>query len=81
MLFSFFRNQPGIDPGHPGAMYPEDVIRNTIGHVGSTISVVTEVLFIYHSLLSLHLYAIYYIYNRHILYIQYILHIKYIIHI
>ena len=42
---------------------------------------VNEVLFIYHSLLTLHIYAIYKIYNMHIRYIQYILHIRYIVHI
>ena len=80
MLF-FVRTQPGIEPGHPRALYPDDVICNTIGHVGSTIYVVNEVLLIYHSLLTLHIYAIYKIYNMHIRYIQYILHIRYIIHI
>ena len=80
-FFSFFRTQPGIEPGHPRSLYPDDVIHNTIGHVGSTIYVVNEVLFIYHSLLTLHRYAIYKIYNMHIRYMQYILHIKYIIHI
>ena len=70
MLFSFFRTQPGIEPGNPRTFYPDDVIRNTIGHVVSTIYVVNEVLFIYHSLLTLHIYAIYKIYNVHIRYIQ-----------
>ena len=65
-LVSFFRTQPGIEPRHPRTLYPNDVIRNTIGHVGSTIYVVNEVLFIYHSLLTLHVYAIYKIYNVHI---------------
>ena len=59
MLYFLFRTQPGIEPGHPRTLYPDDVIRNTIGHVGSTIYVVNEVLFIYHSLLTLHIYAIY----------------------
>ena len=80
-FFSLFRTQPFIEPGHPRTLYPDDVIRNTIGHVGTTIYVVNEVLFIYHSLLTLHIYAIYKIYNMHIRYIQYILHIRYIIHI
>ena len=80
-FLSFFRTLPGIEPGHPRALYPDHVIRNAIGHVGSTIYVVNEVLFIYHSLLTLHIYAIYKIYNIHIRYIQYILHIRYIIHI
>ena len=81
MLFSFFSTQLGIERRHPRTLYPEDVFRNTIGHVGSTIYVVNEVLFIYHSLLTIYIYAIYKIYNMHIRYIQYILHIRYIIHI
>ena len=72
--------QPGIEPGHPHTFYPDDVIR-TIGHEGHPIYVVNEVLFIYHSLLTLHTYVIYKIYNMHIRYIQYILYIRYIIHI
>ena len=40
---------------------------------------VNEVLFIYHSLLTPHIYAIYKIYNMHIRYIQYILDIRNII--
>ena len=81
ILFSFFRTQPGIEPGHPRTLYPDDVIRNTISYLGSTIYVVNEFLFVYHSLLTLHIYAIYKIYNMHIRYIQYILHLRYIIHI
>ena len=81
MLFSLFRPQLGIERGHPSTLYPEDVIRNTIGHVGSTIYVVNEVLFIYHSLLTLYIYAIYKINYMHLRYIQYILHIRYIIDI
>ena len=80
-LFSFLRTQPGIVQRQPRTLYPDHVIRKTIGHVGSTIYVVNEVLFIYHSLLTLHIYAIYKIYNRHIRYIQYLLHMRYIIHI
>ena len=80
-FFSFFKTQRGIEPGHPRTLYTNDDFRYTIGHVGSTIYVVNEVLFIYHSLLTLHIYAIYKIYNMHIRYIQYILHIRYIIHI
>ena len=80
-IFYFFRTLPGIEPGLPSTLYPEDVIRNTIGHVGSTIYVVNEVLFIYRSLLTLYIYAIYKIFNMHIRYIQYILHIRCIIHI
>ena len=51
---------------------PDDVNRITIGPVGLPIYVVNEVLFIYHTLLTLHIYVIYKIYNihtRHILYI------------
>ena len=59
MLFSFFMTQTGIEPGHPRTLYPDDVIRNTIGHVGYPIYVVNEVLFIYHTLLTFHIYAIY----------------------
>ena len=70
-----------MEPGHPRTFYPDNVFRNTMGHVASIIYVVNEVLFIYHSLLTLHIYAIYKIYNMHIRYIQYLLHIRYIIHI
>ena len=80
-FFSFFRTQPGIEPGHPSTWYPEDIIHNTIGHGDSTRYVPNEVLFIYHSLLTLHIYAIYKIYDMPIRYIQYILYIRYIIHI
>ena len=80
MLFSFFRTQLGIEPGYPRTLYQDDVIRNIVGHVGHSIFVVNEVLFVNHSLLTLHIYAIYKIYNMHIRYIQYILHIRYIIH-
>ena len=80
-FFSIFRTQPGIEQGHPRTLYPDDVISNTIGHVASTKYVVNEVLFIYHSLLTLHIYAIYKIYDMDIRYIQYILHIRYLIHI
>ena len=62
-FFSFFRTQPGIELGHPRTLYPDDVIRNTIGHVGYPIYVVNGVLFTYLTLLTLHIYAIYiYIY-------------------
>ena len=71
--------QPGIELRYPRTLYPENVIRNTNGHVGHPIYVVNEVLFIYHSLLTLHIYAIYKIYNMHIRYLQYILYIRYII--
>ena len=73
--FFFYRTQLGIEPGLPSTLYLEDIIRNTIGHVGFTIYVANEVLFIYHSLLILHIYAIYKMYNMHIRYIQYILDI------
>ena len=62
MYAFFFRTQPGIEPGHPNTLYPEDIFRYTIGHVGPPIYVVNEVLFIYHSLLTQHIYAIYKIY-------------------
>ena len=75
--FFFFQvTQPGIEPGHPRTLYPDDVIRNTIGHVGHPIYVINEVLLIYHSLLTLHIYVIYEIYNMHIRYKQYISHIR-----
>ena len=74
--FFFFQvTQQSIELGHPRTLYPDDGIRNTIGNVGHAIYVVNEVLFIYHSLLTLHIYVIYKIYNIHIRYIQYILHI------
>ena len=71
-FFSFFGNQPGIEPGHHRTLYPDDVIRNTIGHVDHPIYVVNEVLFIYHTLLTLHIYVIYKIYKMHI---RHIIHI------
>ena len=58
-LFSFLTTQPGIEPGHPRTLNQDDVICKTIGHVGSTIYVVNEVLLIYHSLLTVYIYAIY----------------------
>ena len=62
-FFPIFRTLTGIEPGHPRTLFPDDVIRNTIGHVIHQIYVVNEVLFIYHTLLTLHIYAIYiYIY-------------------
>ena len=54
-LFSFFRTQTGIESGHPRTSYPDDVIRNTIGHMGHPLYVVNEVLFIDHLLLTLHM--------------------------
>ena len=81
-FFPIFRTLPGNEPGHPRTLFPDDVIRNTIGHVGHPIYVVNEVLFICHTLMTLHIYAIYiYIYYMHIRYIQYILHIRYIVYI
>ena len=61
--FSFQVTQPGIDPGHPSMLSPDDVIHQIICHVGLPIYVVNEVLFIYHTLLALHIYAIYTIYK------------------
>ena len=58
-FFSFLRTQSGIEPGHPRTLYPHNVIPKTIGLMGSKIYVVNEVLFIYHSLLTVHIYAIY----------------------
>ena len=81
MLFSFFGTQPGIEQGYPRSLYPDDDIRNTIGLEGSTKYILNEVLFIYHSLLTLHIYAIYKICNMQIRYIEYILNIRYIIHL
>ena len=81
-FFSFFRPQPGIEPGHPRTLYPDDVVRKTIGHVGSTIYVVNEVLFIYHSPLILLIYAIYiyilYAYKIYTIYITYKIYNTYI---
>ena len=58
IFFPFFRTQPGIEPEYPRPLYPDDVIRNPIIHVVSAIYVLNEVLIIYHSLLTLHIYAI-----------------------
>ena len=82
-MYAFFllKAQPGIEPGHPRTLCPDDIIHNTIGHLDSTMNIINEVLFIYHSHLTLHIYAIYKIYNMHIRFIQYILHIRYIINI
>ena len=45
--FFFFQvTQPGIEPGYPRTLHPEDVIRKIIGHVGHPIYDVNEVLFI-----------------------------------
>ena len=69
----FFQvTKPGFVPGHPCTLYPDDAICNTIGHVGLSKYVVNEVLFIYHTLLTLHIYVIYDIYNIHKRYILYI---------
>ena len=65
-IFFFFQlSKPGIEPGHPRTLYPDDVNRNTIGHVGPPIYDVNEVLFIYHTLLTLQ----YMKYIRYIIYI------------
>ena len=53
-------------------LYQDDINRYTISHVGHPIYDVNEVLFIYHTLLTLHIYVIYKIYNIHIRYILYI---------
>ena len=47
-MYTFFFPvaQPGIGPGNPRNLHPENVIRNTIGHVGHPIYVVNGVLFI-----------------------------------
>ena len=72
-MYIFFQvSQPGIEPGHPRNLYPDDVICKLIGDVGLPIYVVNEVLFIYHTLLTLYIYAIYKIYNIQIRYILYI---------
>ena len=64
--------QAVIEPGHPRTLYPGDVIHQIIGNVGLPIYVVNEVLFIYHTLLTLPIYAIYKICNIQIRYILYI---------
>ena len=77
-VFSIFRTLPGIELGHPRTLYRDDVIRNTIGQVGSRIYVANDVLFIYHSLLTLHIYAIYYAFKIYTIYISYNIYISYI---
>ena len=72
IIFFIQVTKPGIEPGHPCTLYPDDVIRNPIGHVGLPKDVVNEVLFIYHTLLTLHIYVIYKIFHVHIRYILYI---------
>ena len=54
-FFSFFRTQPSIEPGHPRTLYSDNVICKTVGHMGFTIYVVNEVLFIYHSNLTVYI--------------------------
>ena len=74
-MYTFFFlqvTQPGIQPGHPRTLYPDDVNHNTIGHVSHPIYNVNEVLFIYHTLLTLHIYVMYKMYNIEIRYILYI---------
>ena len=59
-MYIFFQlSQPGIEPGHSRTLSSDNVNRNTIGHVGHPIYDVNEVLFIYHTLLTLHIYVIY----------------------
>ena len=65
MSFFFQVSHPGIERGHPRTLYPDDVNRNTIVHVGHPIYLVNEVLFILHTLLTLHIYVIYKIYDMH----------------
>ena len=43
--FFFFQvTQFGIEPGHPRTLFPDNVIRKIIGHVGSQIYDINEVL-------------------------------------
>ena len=80
--FFFFQvTHPGIEPGPPRTLYPDDGIRNPISHVGHPIYVVNEFLFIYHSLLTLHMCNIYIRYITNISDLYNILYIRYIIHI
>ena len=80
-FISFFRTLPGNEPGHPRNLYPDDVIRNTIGHVGHPIYVLMKA-YLYTTHFRLYIYMQYiYIYKMHIRYIQYILYIRYIMHI
>ena len=64
-------SQPGIEQGHPRTLYPDDVIRKIIVQVSHPIYEVNEVLFIYHTLLTLPIYAMFKIYNIQIRYILY----------
>ena len=71
--FFFFQvTHPGIKPGHPRILYSDEIIRKIFGHMSHPLYDVNEVLFIYHTLLTLHVYVIYKIYNIHIRYILYI---------
>ena len=80
-FFSFFRTQPGIEPGHPRTLYPDHVIRNTIGYVGSSTYVLNEVLKKKKEK-SIHLlYLLYILYVIYIVYILYAYYISYILHI
>ena len=56
-----------MEPWHPCALYPDDVIHNIID--SHPIYVVNEGLFIYHTLLTFHINAIYKIYNNQIRYV------------
>ena len=56
MFFFFFQViQPGIEPGLPRSLYPDDVIRKILGHEGHPIYFVNEVLFISHFLLYIYM--------------------------
>ena len=66
IFFIFQVSQPGIEPRHPSMLYPNDVNRNTIGYVSHPIYDVNEVLFIYHTLMTLHIYVIYKMYTIYI---------------
>ena len=45
-FFFFHVSQPGIEPGHPRTLYPDDVNCITMGNVGHPIYDENEVLFI-----------------------------------
>ena len=81
-FFSFFRTQPGIEPGHPRTLYPDHVIRNTIGYVGSSTYVLNEVLKKEnrkkHTSIICIIYLICNIYCIYLICILYILYIAYI---
>ena len=66
-------SQPGIEPGHPRKLYPDDVNRNTIGHVGHPIYDVNDSpIYISHTFdptFICNIIDIYYIYIQDIYYI------------